>query len=85
VYALSMYCVASVQVANAFAMVGIASDATTNFASQIGRAPFGSDNVANLTTFYRFSASGGQLYFYWKQNDTTSRNYTSTIRLLRLA
>lgn len=84
VYMVSLYGVCSAAVSSAFAMIGVASDATTNFASQIGRAQFGGDNVAAWSSFYRFSAAGGQFFFYWKQNDTTSRNYTSTIRVARV-
>lgn len=84
VYMVSLYGVSSAAVSNAFAMIGIASDATTNFASQIGRAQFGGDNVASWSSFYRFASAGGQFFFYWKQNDATSRNYTSTIRVARV-
>lgn len=84
-YMISMYGVCSIQVDNAFAMVGIDTDAITNFASQIGRAEFAGDNVAMMTTFYRFSAANGVFYLYWKQNDATSRNYNSTVRILRIS
>lgn len=85
VYQISLYGVCSIQVDNAFAMVGIDTDAITNFASQIGRAEFAGDNVAMMTTFYRFASAGGAFYLYWKQNDTTSRSYSSTVRVLRVA
>lgn len=84
-YMISMYGVCSVQVDGAFAMVGIDTDAITNFASQIGRAEFAGDNVAMMTTFYRFSAAGGAFYLYWKQGDATSRSYSSTVRVLRIS
>jgi hypothetical protein len=68
----------------AFATTAIASDYATNFASQIGRAAFGTDNVCQNTSFYRFSSSGGIFYFAWKQGDAASRTYTATIQILRL-
>lgn len=85
IYLISLYCVASAAVPVGFGLIGIASDFTTNFASQIGRAQYAGDNTASLTTIYRHSGAGGQFYFAWKQNDTTSRNHTATIRLERQA
>jgi hypothetical protein len=85
IYAISMYltCNGSVTV-NAYGLIGIASDYTTNLNSQIARAQFNPDAVAQTTIFYN-APSNQTFYFAWKQTDATSRFYsTPNIRVARL-
>ena len=82
VYLLNYYATCSAATSG-FGMIGIAPDATTNFASQIGRAQFVGDNAASVSTSYYHSA-GGAFYFYWKQPDSTSRSYAATVTITRL-
>lgn len=68
-----------------FVCTAIASDYSTNFASQIGRGPFPStDNVAQSVSYYRFPSANGTFYFAFRQGDTASRTYNATIRIARI-
>jgi len=85
IYIVSVYltCNGSVTV-NAYGLIGIASDFTSNLASQIARAQFNPDAVAQ-TTIPFLAPAGQTFYFAWKQSDTTSRFFSApNIRFARI-
>jgi hypothetical protein len=85
IYIISVYLTSNVAVtANAYGLIGIASDYLSNLASQIARAQFNPDAVAQ-TSIPFFAPAGQTFYFAWKQTDTVTRFYSvPNIRFARI-